>query len=509
MAGERLVLFIDRMVTNCLLLSCNVKYTGKKPKSQAYPFPKGCGGLEKLKLLNDMLHAFVWGAPMLALLLGTGVYFTARTGLFQLRRFPLWIKKTLFSCFSGEAQKKRGENAISPFASMCTALAATVGTGNIAGVATALTLGGPGAVFWMWISAFFGMMTAFAENTLGMLYRERGPDGAPRGGPMLYLRDGLKSPFLAGAFALFTVLASFGIGNMSQCNSIAEGLSGAFGVPPLVTGLCTAGLLGVTLLGGLKRISRVTETLVPFMALFYMGGALFVLIANRDAIGGAFGQIFASAFDLRAGASGAAGYGIARAISCGVSRGVFSNEAGLGSSVMVHTAADAKEPCEQGMWAVFEVFFDTIVMCTVTALVLLTSGVYDAVRYGLAAGTPLLASLTTGAKLTAAAFSTVFGPLGGVFVSVSLVLFAFSTLLGWSYYGQRGTEYLFGARAAGLYKVCFTAATVLGCTMELSLAWSLSDTFNGLMALPNLVGVLLLRKQVLAEWRRYRNKSLR
>ena len=463
--------------------------------------------MEKIVLLNDMVRAFVWGAPMLVLLVGTGVYFTAKTRLFQLRHMGLWLRKTLLSCFSGTARRRSGKNAVSPFATMCTALAATVGTGNIAGVATALTIGGPGAVFWMWISAFFGMMTAFAENTLGMLYRERGPDGAWRGGPMLYLKKGLHSPFLAAAFALSCVLASFGMGNMSQCNSIAGGLSGVFGVPPLVTGIATAALLGAVMLGGLKRVTRVTETLVPFMALFYMGGALVVLWCRREYLPQACGQILACAFDWKAGAGGAAGYGIAQALRTGVSRGVFSNEAGLGSSVMVHAAADAKEPCEQGMWAVFEVFFDTIVMCTMTALVLLSSGVYDAALYGAAAGTPLLAQLATGAQLTAAAFSTVFGPPGGGFVAVSLVLFAFSTLLGWSYYGQRAAEYLFGEHAAPVYRALFLAAAVLGCTMRLDLAWALSDTFNGLMALPNLIGVLALRREALGAWSRYRRTN--
>ena len=462
---------------------------------------------DRIAQLNDMVHAFVWGVPMLVLLVGAGVYFTAKTGLFQIRYIGLWLRKTLFSCFTGEARRKSGGQAVSPFATMCTALAATVGTGNIAGVATALTIGGPGAVFWMWISAFFGMMTAFAENTLGMLYRERGPDGAWRGGPMLYLKKGLHSPFLAAAFALSCVLASFGMGNMSQCNSIAGGLSGVFGVPPLVTGIATAALLGAVMLGGLKRVTRVTETLVPFMALFYMGGALVVLWCRREYLPQACGQILACAFDWKAGTGGAAGYGIAQALRTGVSRGVFSNEAGLGSSVMVHAAADAKEPCEQGMWAVFEVFFDTIVMCTMTALVLLSSGVYDTAQYGAAAGTPLLAQLATGAQLTAAAFSTVFGPPGGGFVAVSLVLFAFSTLLGWSYYGQRAAEYLFGEHAAPVYRALFLAAAVLGCTMRLDLAWALSDTFNGLMALPNLIGVLALRREALGAWSRYRRTN--
>ena len=461
---------------------------------------------ETIERWNEMVRAFVWGVPMLVLLIGTGVYFTAKTHLFQLRHMGLWLRKTLFSCLTGEARRK-SSGGVSPFGVMCTALAATVGTGNIAGVATALTIGGPGAVFWMWISAFFGMMTAFAENTLGMLYRERGKDGAWRGGPMMYLKKGLHSPFLAGAFALFCVLASFGIGNMSQCNSIAGGLRGVFGMPPQVTGLVTAVLLGAVLLGGLGRISRVTEALVPFMALFYMGGALFVLWCFRTNLPQACGQILSAAFDWRAGVGGAAGYGMMQAIRIGVSRGVFSNEAGLGSSVMVHAAADAKEPCEQGMWAVFEVFFDTIVMCTVTALVILSSGVYNEMLYSLAAGTPLLDRLLTGAQLTAAAFSAVLGPFGGGFVAASLALFAFSTLLGWSYYGQRAAEYLLGAQAVPVYKALFVAAAAAGCVMRLDLAWALSDTFNGLMALPNLAGVLALRGEALQEWKRYRRAN--
>ncbi len=458
--------------------------------------------MEHLLELNDRLRGLIWGAPMLLLLLGTGLYFTVKTGVFQVRCCTLWLRKTLFSCFTGAARRTSG--GVSPFAAMCTALAATVGTGNIAGVATALTIGGPGAMLWLWVSAFVGMMTAFAENTLGMLYRERGADGSWHGGPMLYLKNGLHSPFLAGVFALFCVLASFGIGNMSQCNSIAQGLSGSFGVPSGFTGAVTAILLGAVLLGGLKRLSRVTETLVPFMALFYMGGAAAVLWVHRAALPQAFAQICSMAFDTRAGTGGALGYGMMQAVRAGVSRGVFSNEAGLGSSVMVHTAADAKEPCEQGMWAVFEVFFDTIVMCSVTALVILTSGIYDPSRYALASGTPLLAQLTTGAQLTAQAFSTVFGRLGGGFVAVSLALFAFSTLLGWSYYGQRAAAYLFGERAVPVYKLLFVLVAAAGCRMRLEPVWVLSDTFNGLMALPNLAGVLALRRHVLAEWCRYK-----
>ena len=296
--------------------------------------------MDDILQVNERLRGLIWGAPMLILLLGTGLYFTAVTGVFQVRYCALWLRKTLFSCFTGAARRTSG--GVSPFAAMCTALAATVGTGNIAGVATALTLGGPGAVLWLWVSAFVGMMTAFAENTLGMLYRERGADGSWRGGAMLYLKNGLHSPLLAGAFALFCVLASFGIGNMSQCNSIAQGLSSSFDIPSGIVGAVTAVLLGAVLLGGLKRLSRVTETLVPFMALFYMGGAVVVLWVHRANLPQAFAQICSMAFDTRAGTGGVLGYGMTQAVRAGVSRGIFSNEAGLGSSVMVHAAADAK-----------------------------------------------------------------------------------------------------------------------------------------------------------------------
>ncbi len=297
------------------------------------------------------------------------------------------------------------------------------------------------------------------------------------------------------AVAFSTVFGRFGGGFVS----------GSFGIPSGIVGAVTAVLLGAVLLGGLKRLSRATETLVPFMALFYMGGAVVVLWVHRANLPQAFAQICSMAFDTRAGTGGVLGYGMMQAVRAGVSRGVFSNEAGLGSSVMVHTAADAKEPCEQGMWAVFEVFFDTIVMCSVTAFVILTSGVYDVSRYALASGTPLLSQLTTGAQLTAEAFSTVFGRFGGGFVAVSLALFAFSTLLGWSYYGQRAAAYLMGERVIPVYKAAFLLAAVAGCMMRLEPVWALSDTFNGLMALPNLAGVLALRRQVIAEWCRYKH----
>ena len=444
--------------------------------------------------LETAIHAaraVVWGAPTLALLLGTGLYFTVRTRAFQLRRMGLWLRKTLLASLAGGARRTAKAGAVSPFAAMCTALAATVGTGNIAGVATALTLGGAGAVFWMWVAALVGMMTAFAETALGMRYRRRAPDGTPYGGAMYYLRDGLGSPVLAAAFALFCTAASFGVGNMVQTGAIADGLRAVYGVPPRVTALVVAAALAAVLWGGLGRLTRVTAALVPLMALLYMGGAALALWHGRALLPEALASIFREAFDLRAGAGGAAGWGVMQALRTGIARGVFSNEAGLGSAVMVHTAAEVREPAEQGLWAIFEVFFDTIVMCTMTALVLLTSGVFPS-----AAG-------ADGAALTARAFSAVFGAAGGRFVAVSLALFAFSTLLGWSYYGQRAAQYLFGAGAAQGYRVLFVAAAAAGCLMRLELVWAFSDLCNGLMALPNLVGVIALRREALAAWRRF------
>ena len=466
--------------------------------------------------VNNVVNGFVWGPFGLALLLCTGLWLSVRTGFFQFRRMGYWLKHTIGAIFTNKdvtAHTSKEDMAISQFQSMCTALAGTIGTGNIVGVATAIVSGGPGAIFWMWVMALLGMMTSFAENVLGVYYRRKNEKGEWNGGAMYYLTDGLGAKpgckavgkVLAVLFACFCILASFGIGNMSQCNSIAQGLSGSFGIPSGIVGAVTAVLLGAVLLGGLKRLSRVTETLVPFMALFYMGGAVVVLWVHRANLPQAFAQICSMAFDTRAGTGGVLGYGMTQAVRAGVSRGVFSNEAGLGSSVMVHAAADAREPCEQGMWAVFEVFFDTIVMCSVTAFVILTSGVYDVSRYALASGTPLLSQLTTGAQLTAEAFSTVFGRFGGGFVAVSLALFAFSTLLGWSYYGQRAAAYLMGERVIPVYKAAFLLAAAAGCMMRLEPVWALSDTFNGLMALPNLAGVLALRRQVIAEWCRYKH----
>ena len=460
--------------------------------------------LETISQINDAVYSVVGGPVMVALLVGTGIWFTIRTKFFQLTKFRLWFSSTIVACFKHkEVRKTKDKRAISQFQSLCTALAGTVGTGNIAGVATAIVAGGPGAVFWMWVSAFFGMMTNFAEKVLGIKYRYKDKKGNWVGGAMIYIERGLKCKWLAVAFSVFCVLASFGIGNMSQGNSIAEAMNDSFQIPKWVSGLVAAALVAMVILGGIKRIARVTEKIVPIMAGFYIIGTLVVIGAHIENVPEAFGSIFREAFNFRAGVGGVAGYGIAVAMNKGVARGIFSNEAGLGSSVMVHSASDVKEPVVQGMWGIFEVFADTIVICTLTALTILCSGVYDQGVYEAALGTPAMESLANGSVLTNSAFATVFGPWGSVFTSIALTLFAFSTFLGWSYYGERGMEYLFGARAVPVYKILFIIMVFVGCVARLELVWSLSDTFNMLMALPNLAALLLLSKQAIDELKGY------
>ena len=444
----------------------------------------------------EAVNRFVWGPVMLGAFMAVGLLYSVRSGWFQLRGWRLWLVGTLASVFRRDgARKSREAGSLSQFQAMSTALAATAGTGNIAGVASALALGGPGAIFWMWVSAFLGMMTGFAENALGILYRRKTPGGKWSGGAMAYMERGLGLKPLAWLYALFCVFASFGIGNMTQVNSIACALEDSFHVPPAATGIAAAFLIGLVILGGLKRIASVTERLVPLMVVLYIAGMIACLILRGGEIPGAFGLILREAFTPRSAAAGAVGYGVLQALRMGISRGVFSNEAGLGSSVMVHSASDAKTPAEQGLWSMFEVFADTLVMCTMTALVILTSGVYDMDAYlrALRAGLPVV----EGAVLTANAVAASLGPLGGLFVSLSLTLFAFATLLGWSYYGERGTVYLLGERAAPVYKLCFIAAVFLGAVSQLRNVWAISDMFNGLMAAPNLLALALLSGKVM------------
>jgi len=452
--------------------------------------------LQIIETVNSAVNDFVWGIPMLVLLVGTGILMTALTRVFQISHFGYWMKHTIGSIFTEKhitAHTGKDDAAISQFQSLCTALAATIGTGNIAGVATALISGGPGAIFWMWIVAFFGMMTNFSENVLGIYYRRKDEKGEWHGGAMYYLRDGLGSKpgcrqlgaALAVLFSCFCLLASFGIGNMSQINSIASNMNAAFGVAPLATGVVLMAIAALVLLGGIKRIAAVAEKLVPFMALAYVVGACAIVACNWQNVGPAFASIFKGAFAMKAVGGGIVGSGVKMALTWGMKRGVFSNEAGLGSSVMVHSSSNVREPVRQGMWGIFEVFADTIVVCTMTAMTVLTSGLVDL-------DTGEVLSRAEDTALVGEAFGTVFGALGPMFIAVAILLFAFSTVLGWSHYGSTAFSYLFGTKAAVVYKAVFVVFIVFGATMDLSLAWDLSDTFNGLMAIPNLIGVIVL-----------------
>ena len=442
--------------------------------------------------VNNVVNGFVWGPFGLALLLCTGLWLSVRTGFFQFRRMGYWLKHTIGAIFTNKditAHTSKEDMAISQFQSMCTALAGTIGTGNIVGVATAIVSGGPGAIFWMWVMALLGMMTSFAENVLGVYYRRKNEKGEWNGGAMYYLTDGLGAKpgckavgrVLAVLFACFCILASFGIGNMSQINSIAGNMNAAFHLPYLATGLALMVVTALIVIGGLKRVAAVTEKLVPLMALFYVAGALIIVVMHAGNIPAALAAIFKGAFNLNAAGGGALGYGISQTITWGFKRGAFSNEAGLGSAVMVNSASNVKEPVHQGMWGVFEVFADTIVICTLTAMVILCSGV--PVGYGSAAG----------AELTISGFTATYGGWSSIFTAVALCCFAFSTIIGWGLYGSRCIEFLFHTdKVVGPFLVVYSFVSILGATVDLGLLWSIADTFNGLMSIPNLIALLLL-----------------
>ena len=471
------------------------------------------GLVDPITKVNGAVNNFVWGIPMLVLLVGTGSLMTVLTKFFQLSHIGHWWKNTIGGIFSDRHITKhtdKDDKAISQFQSLCTALAATIGTGNIVGVASALISGGPGAIFWMWIVAFFGMMTNYSENVLGIYYRRKNSEGEWCGGAMYYLKDGLGSykgckqigAILAVLFSAFCLLASFGIGNMSQVNSIAANMEAAFSIPTFVTGIALVILAALVIVGGLKRIASVTEKLVPFMAVIYIVGALVIFFANISQVGAVFSAIFKGAFGLKAVGGGIVGSGVKMALTWGMKRGVFSNEAGLGSSVMVHSNSNVKEPVRQGMWGIFEVFADTIVVCTLTAFAVLSSGLVD-----LETGAVL--SESAGSALVGEAFATIFGSLGPMFIALAILLFAFSTVLGWSHYGSKAWEYLFGTKSTIAYKIVFVVIIFIGATMNLSLAWDLSDTFNGLMAMPNLIGVLCLSPVVMKITKNYVDRTIR
>ncbi|KAB3533260.1 sodium:alanine symporter family protein [Alkaliphilus serpentinus] len=433
--------------------------------------------MNAIEKINGTINSYVWGPPMLVLLVGTGIYYSFRTNFLQVRRFGFTMKETLMKIFEKPEASEEGD--ITPFQALSTALAATIGTGNIAGVATAIALGGPGAIFWMWVSAFFGMLTKFAEVVLAIQYREKNKEGSFVGGPMYYIEKGLGMKWLAVLFSIFGGIAAFGIGNMVQSNSVAAALETTFKIDPLITGIVLAVAAGLVILGGLKRIASVTERLVPIMAVFYIIGALVILLLNISGIPNAFALIFKHAFTPAAAGGGFAGATIMMAMRYGVARGVFSNEAGLGSAPIAHAAAKTDHPVRQGLWGIFEVFADTIVICTLTALTILSTGVWN--------------SGVTGAALTTKAFSTGLpGTWGGIIVSIGILLFAFSTILSWAYYGEKCAEYLLGSNINKYYRILWLPAIVVGAIGGLELIWHLADTLNGLMAIPNLVGLVLL-----------------
>ena len=467
--------------------------------------------MQVIEQVNGVINGWVWGPPMLVLMGVVGVLMTLLTGVFQLRHFAFWMKKTIGSIFKDKkVTAHTKDRTISQFQSLCTALAATVGTGNIVGVAGAIATGGPGAVFWMWVIAFFGMMTNYSENVLGIYYRRRNAKGEWSGGAMYYLRHGLGSKkgcagigaVLAVLFSVFCFLASFGIGNMTQVNSISSNMKSAFGLPSWVTGLVVMAAVGSVVLGGLKRVAAVTEKIVPFMVVLYIAGSLVIFFSHITQMPAIFASIFKGAFGMQAVGGGIVGFGIKQAVVMGMKRGVFSNEAGLGSSVMVHSSSNVEEPVQQGMWGIFEVFADTIVVCTLTAVSILASGDVDLATGQLAAG-------VEASSLASAAFGTMFGKPGEMFIAVAILLFAFSTVLGWSHYGSTACEYLLGLKATAVYKVIFTVATFGGAVMGQNLAWDIADTLNGLMAIPNLIGVLVLSGTVAAITKNYLDRTFR
>lgn len=458
--------------------------------------------LEKIGQINSVVNAFVWGRGMLVIFLGVGMLFTLRTGFFQFKGWKVWMGDTLGALFRDRrVRKAQDHQSISQFQSFCTALAATLGTGNITGVATAIVTGGPGAVFWMWVSAFLGMMTIYAENVLGIKYRYKNSEGAWVGGAMVYMERGLGAKWLAVFFSIFCLCASFGMGNMTQANAIAKGLEATLKISEQFTGMALMVLVAVVILGGVQRVAMVAEKIVPFMAAFYILGGLLVIVIHYERIPETFLWIFGEAFGLRAVGGGVAGYGVKMAMKMGISRGVFSNEAGLGSSVMAHAASDVSCPQIQGMWGMAEVFIDTIVVCTITALVILTSGVYDPQRCisNIADGVENI----DGTTLTGNAFATVF-PNGDKFLAISIALFAFETIIGWAYFGERTAAYLFGEHAVFPYKLIYILLLLPGAVLAPKLVWELSDTFNGLMAIPNLTALILLHGEVIRMAKEYK-----
>ena len=456
--------------------------------------------LHTIESVNSVINDFIWGVPAMICIIGVGLYLSIRTRFLQIRKFGYAIQTTIGRMFR---KKEASDGALTPFQAVCTALAATVGTGNIAGVAGAIAIGGPGAVFWMWISAILGMCTKFFEVTLAVHFRERNAEGDLVGGPMYYIKNGLGKNWrwLAYLFAGFGVLTVFGTGNATQVNTITTAIDSALlnfhvistdTVPVMnwIIGIAITILVGLILLGGVKRIGQVTERLVPFMAVFYIVLALGVVVFHFQNIPAVFASIFEGAFHPSAVTGGVIG-SFFLSMKKGVSRGIFSNEAGLGTGSIAHACADTRKPVKQGLFGIFEVFADTIVICTLTALVILCSGV--SVPYGEAAG----------AELTIAGFTATYGNWVSIFTAVAMCCFAFSTILGWGLYGARCIEFLFNAKVIKPFMVAYSLVAILGATVELGLLWSIAETFNGLMAIPNLIAVFLLSGTVVKMTKEY------
>lgn len=465
--------------------------------------------MEVFMSINSLINGFVWGPIMLTLLIGTGLYLSCRAGFIQFRFFPYALKNTIGSLFGGK-HRSATESSITPFQAVSTALASTVGTGNIVGVATAISVGGPGAVFWMWISALLGMMTKYSEIVLAVRYRETNKNGQYVGGPMYYLKNGVGAKWpkigavLGVIFSIFAAFACFGIGNMTQANSIANAFESTFGFDKNIIGIILAVVVAVVILGGIKSIARITELVVPVMAAFYVLFGLIILVIHAGELPTTIADIFKGAFNPSSVLGGAAGVTVMTVIRMGFARGVFSNEAGLGSAPIAHAASSTQDPVEQGLWGIFEVFVDTIIICTMTALIILSvtdptngqylwvSGQYD------------------GAALTLKAFEYGMpGQIGSIGLTVGLALFALSTIFGWCYYGEKSWEYLFRNNDQArkvviiLFRMVYVCAVFLGSVGGLQLVWGIADTLNGCMAIPNLIGVILLSGVVLKETKAY------
>ncbi|WP_026527703.1 alanine/glycine:cation symporter family protein [Butyrivibrio sp. VCD2006] len=480
--------------------------------------------METVIRINDTVNSFAWGTFGLSLLLGTGLLCTIISGFFQITHLKHWFSNT-FGILNGRGRIINDAGALSQRRAFWTSLCATIGTGNIAGVSTAICLGGPGAVFWMWVAAFLGMMVKYSENLLGMYYRRRNSEGSWSGGPMYYLEDGLGSiknckrlgKILGILFCIFTVLASFGIGNMAQINKITINVGATFfnsdgpvrgaGVANvnlaigIVLMIATAGIL----LGGFRRLSAVSELLVPYMSVIYIAGCLVLILFHITGLPAVFASIFRFALGPAAIKGGAAGTAMQIAfntIKNGCKRGVFSNEAGLGSSVMVHSTSCSREPVHQGLWGIAEVFLDTIIICTITAIVILNSEAVDL-------STGLVKEGVNDATLVAQEFGNHFGKPGEFFVVIAITLFAFTTVLGWSFYGSKVTEYLLGVTASKIYRVIFVGLIIFGAIMESNLAWDISDTFNGLMMIPNLIGLVVQIPLIIELTRNYTDRRIK